>query len=129
MIRFKQIRIYPSNWTLDVYIAANHDKRRLSEIFHKKYGASVDYYYEEIVGNQVMSIQSTDLSESQGKLEIVMILCQQRLDVIVHELIHVIWHYSNNCGVEMTYQSQEWQAVLFEYLFEEVREFNTYKKL
>jgi predicted SprT family Zn-dependent metalloprotease len=49
--------------------------------------------------------------------------------VIAHELIHVMWHFAEECNLEMNYNSQEWQAILFEYLFTQCQFDNSFTQL
>ena len=46
--------------------------------------------------------------------------------VVVHELIHALWHIADYIGYKLTYETQEWQAILFEYLYSEVLDKNGY---
>lgn len=125
MIRFKEVRIQPTRWTLDVWIC--NKPQSLVDLFHKRYGASKEYYEEEMEANCVMHIDSTDKSELKGERRIIMILEKMDYYVLVHELIHVLWYTAKRTGCEMNYSTQEWQAILFEYLYKECVRIDEYK--
>lgn len=130
MIIHREIRYYPSLWKLDVFVLSYKDREKLSDIFHKKYGASKDYYLDEIDFKPcVITIDSTNWSELKGERRIVMILYNRNLSIIVHEIVHAVWHYSNGSKCAINHESQEWQALLTEYLFDEIRDFKEYKEL
>jgi hypothetical protein len=119
IIKFKEIKIQPTNWYLDVIICK--DKHKIAQFMHKRYGASVEYYEDELFTEFVSTISSTYKSECNGRKRIVMVLYDMNRGILVHELVHVLWHFSKNSGVNMCYDSQEWQAILFEYLYNECK--------
>lgn len=130
MILHKTLKIVPSEWELDVFVAPFEDELELCKVFHKRYGASAEYYAEEMgQGNWVWSIDSTDDSEMKGKKLIVMKLRKLDLGVLVHELNHVMWHYSRYSGAKLCYDSQEWGSLLIEYLFNQTYKEDSYQEL
>lgn len=130
MILFKNVRLWPSEWTLDVFVAPFEDELAFCDLMHKRYGSSPEYYKEEMgQGKWVWSLSSTDESELKGSKAIVMKLRDFNLGVLVHELNHVLWHFSKNSGVQLNYDSQEWGSMLLEYLFNETQDPATYQEL
>ncbi len=123
---FKQINLLPSEWQLDVWVCDN--PHNIADAFSERYGASKEHYLEEFYPNQVTRIDSTDESILAGRTQVVMQLASFDKCVLVHELTHVLWHYAAACGLEMNYESQEWQAVLFEFLFKQCTDKKSFTK-
>lgn len=121
-MKIKTIRIYPSVWTLDVILSSK--KKEYEIISQKRYGLVND----NINFNECNSIDTGKDCELKGR-RIIVVSFKNLKDksTIVHELIHVLWHASQYIGYSMTYDSQEWQALLFEYLYKEVLDKNGYK--
>ena len=113
----KEIPILPSAFKLDIIICSSVET--IANFANKRYGATVDYYRESISLNSCNQLNSTDASELKGHTRTVVILRRKSLDVMAHELIHALWFLASNIGYEMTYESQEWQAVLYEYMLRE----------
>ena len=66
--------------------------------------------------NECSDVYSGTSSELKGE-KVIVIVYDGRDFVLVHELIHAMWHFSRHSGVEMNHDSQEWQAILFEHLY------------
>jgi len=114
-MKYKEIRIYPSVWTMDVIIS--NSEKDLKNISEKRYGI----FDDPIMFNQCCSIHSEKKGELNCEKRVVLSLKSLKdKKTIVHELIHAIWHISEYVGYEMSYNTQEWQAVLFEYLYDEI---------
>lgn len=132
--QFKEIQLSPSMFYVDVFI--QKDRKKLLPIFNKRYGASEEYYDEKMSLDSVFDINCIDKSicrpecksTCEGHLRIVMVLESNAPYILVHELIHVLWHAAEAIGYGMNYESQEWQAVLYEYLFTECTK-NDFKKI
>ena len=132
MIRFKEIKLLPTEFNLHAYVVgdryshsiiSNKDRRLLADVFHKRYGAESEYYYSDLDRvDSVQTLNTTVKSESKGSTTIVMVISPY-LKSLVHELIHVLWHLSHTSGLDMDYNSQEWQACMYEYLFTELKDF------
>lgn len=132
MIRYKEVKLLPTLFSLDVYIVGDRyvndsmsikDRKTLSKILQDKYGSGYEYWYEEMEdANMVFTITSTKKSEYKGQVRIVMII-NPSLKVLVHEIIHAQWHLSKATALDMNYNSQEWQAVMYEYIFTEIKDF------
>ena len=127
-IKFKNIKLYPTFQTLDVWVYS--DSIKLAPAFVKRYGASVEYYSEELdqpkARASVRKITGTIKSEVNGAEKIVMILSGCEKSYIVHEIIHVISFLSELTGIEYNNKSDEWCAYMAEYLFNEISDFKTY---
>lgn len=120
-MKLKTIRIYPSEWDLDVIVGGT--KKDLENISKKRYGLTYDFP----VHNECTSIDSSKDSELKGRRGVVIILKSFNKAIIVHEIIHAIWHLSMYIGLEICYESNEWQALLAEYLFDEITNKEGYK--
>lgn len=122
-MKIKEIRVYPSIWYLDVIVADN--QKDLDYISKKRYGIKDD----PILPNECSSIDSSKKSELKGERRVVIsIKSLDDVETIVHELIYAIWHLARYIGYEIDYDTQEWQAVLYEYLYKEALDKNGYVK-
>jgi hypothetical protein len=117
----KVVDLRPFNeWKLDVFVGGTYDQ--LNEVFKARYGVEYDD-----TDNCVYSIESSMESELKGYKRIVMRLQSFDISVMVHELLHVLWHGSKWIGYEMKFESQEWQACMIEYLYTECKDRKTYE--
>jgi hypothetical protein len=138
-IRFKRIQLAPSEFELDVWIvdeprrAGNEIteiiKRSLSIKMSEEYGMPHQYYYDELLPdcNYVTAHSGIRKGMSGGTTRILMVI-NPDLQILVHELVHVLWYLSEHAKVKLTYESQEWQALMTDYLFNEIYEFDKLPK-
>ncbi len=112
-MKHKEIRLYPTQWMLDVWVCDDLDE--LAKSFAKVYGASVEHYQDMLSPNQVCWI-----GKPTGERRIVMNIEEANHAIIAHELIHVIFKLSDLSGIEVNQDSQEWVANLMHYLWEEM---------
>lgn len=117
MIKFKEIRLYPSEFTLDVYVA--EDVSLLKDIFKAQYGANEAFLSIMHKDMAIMFETSIDAS-MKGNRVFVLILSSLNPKLVFHELIHFMWQFADVSGVEMTTDSQEWQALFIEYITEQI---------
>jgi hypothetical protein len=117
-MKFKEIPLLPTKFLLDVWICDNLNE--LSEAFHVRYGASVEYYKGDLHPDAVQVIQSTVDSECKGSKMIVMNMQELQDTVVLHEVVHVVFKLSKITGIEISYKSQEWVAYFVEYIYEEI---------
>lgn len=115
-ILLKEIPLYPTSFKVDVWIGNINE---LPKLFHKRYGASIEYYEGMISHNQCMDLISTDNSELKGSHRIIVNMSRIVPGIVLHEMNHVIYYLSKITGVELNYQSQEWHSYMLEYLFNE----------
>ena len=112
---FKTVPLYPTLFHVDIWICNNQDN--LCEYFHKRYGASKEYYREELQSNQTTTITATLDSQLKGINTIVVNMDDWDNTIVVHEMNHVIYHLAEICGLEISTKSQEWISYMLEYLF------------
>ena len=122
----KEIPILPSEFKVDVIICS--DIKQIAKLAHKRYGETERWYEENLTINSCCAIYSKTKSDLKGHLRIVVILKNKSKDVLVHELIHALWYSAKYIGYEMKFKTQEWQAVLYEYLYKEAVK-NDYQKI
>jgi hypothetical protein len=96
---FKSIPLYPTAFFVDVWVCNNQDN--IGKYFNKRYGASAEYYKEDISNNQVCTLVSTDNSELKGYKAIVMRVNSWDNAIIVHELMHVIFYLAKETDIEV----------------------------
>ena len=119
-LRTKEVTLYPSPlWKVDVIVGGTYEQ--VNDYFKLRYGLEYDD-----TDNCVYTIDTASNSELKGHRRIVMRLQSLDKSVLIHELIHVIWHASKCIGWEMNYGSQEWQACTIEMLFNECVDTKTY---
>ena len=110
-----------SDWCLDVFYG---EWCTMSDLLSYYYGASREYYEEEMLDQHpsVFTVTSKADSHFKGQTRIVFTLpkVDYNSDIIYHEAVHVMWHYANNAGLEINYHSQEWQALLVEHIIREL---------
>jgi hypothetical protein len=122
----KTIRLYPTLFCVDVWIC--NDLEQLSKCFHKRYGAKSKYYKKILTPNQTCIIDSTDESELKGHRRIVVNMSEYDVLVLAHEIVHVLYKLNKCTDLELTKDSQEWQAYLTEYILEQSINKKSYKK-
>lgn len=122
---FKTIPLYPTAFHVDIWVCSDLDN--LCKYFNKRYGASIEYYQDEINENQTMTLVSTRKSELKGIRTIVVNVDSWNMSTIIHELSHVIFHLSKICGMETNYNSQEWFCYMLEYLYSNCQNDSTFK--
>lgn len=124
--KFKSIRLFPTLFYLDVILVEElieENKLLLVDYLHKRYGASKEYYLEDEESgkslNYVCMITSTDKAEVEGT-KVLLRLTELNPDIVVHEVIHILWKMNQLCDLEINESSEEWQAYTAEYLFSEI---------
>ncbi len=132
MIRYKEVKLIPTPFKLDVYIVGDRyndnritkkDRQGMAAILNSKYGHGYEYWYENTSKiNEVFHTIGDKKSEHEDTKRIVMIIgpC---IKTLVHEMIHVLWYLADASGLDMDYKSQEWQACMGEYIFTEIKDF------
>jgi len=119
---FFEVPILPSEWVLDVYVGLNEN---IPGEFIHRYGGSACEYSDLAVGSKmfVTDVRSTIDSVIGGDTRIVLCIEGDSYSdkILVHELLHVLWRYGKLSGCSVTDETQEWQSVLLEYLFEKVK--------
>lgn len=111
----KEIKLLPTHFTVDVWVCSDLDN--LAKHFNQRYGASLEYYKDEISPNQVWTLRATPKSELKGEKRIVMNVNSFDLGTIVHEVNHIVYHLAKLCQLETSYNSQEWVSYMLEYVF------------
>ena len=115
---FKEIPLYPTNYTLDVIVTQNKAK-------------AIKFMKPELCRYQVLdtvrTIASGNGSVLKGEIRIVLILETFDPAILVHELVHVLYRLSDRTGIELNQDSQEWQAIAMERLYNEALERKTYQ--
>lgn len=127
IVSFKEVCLYPTKFRLHVWVC--DDRYILAGLFHRYYGATVEYYTENLSKNQVATIDSSSDSVSRGHTVIVMNLSRLDMSVLVHEINHVIYHLGSVCGVEITKSSQEWTSCMMQYIYDSSCNIKEYEKV
>jgi len=117
-MKFKEIRLYPSLFYLDVFISK--DLGLLQKIFKKRYGLKkCDFKGTQI--NEVATIDSDKKSILKGETRIYTIIGSiKKHDIIVHEINHVLDHLNRLTNIDINESSTEWKSMFLEYLFTEI---------
>jgi hypothetical protein len=117
VLLFKEIPVLPSAFKLDVIIC--RDLKTVAKFCNKRYGATVEWYEENMHLDSCCALYSTKQSDLKGTLRPLVILEYKKAHIVAHELIHALWKLADCIGYEITIHTEEWQAVLYEYLFTE----------
>jgi len=127
MIRFKEIPLKPSLWTLDVVIGKNEQEVRT---FTSQRYQIPEYDFKDYqVVNTVTWLESGKDSILKGEKRILLTLQSFNKRILVHELVHVLWYYGDRTGCDIVRDTQEWQAIFVEWLFVEVLKKHNYEKI
>jgi hypothetical protein len=122
-ILLKEVPLYPADiWKVDFIVCGDNSK--VHKLFRERYG--IEYEYQR---NVCYTIDTALGSELKGETRIAVVLSSFNIEVMCHELIHVLWHASKCIGFEMNYGSQEWQACMFGYLLSHCMDKKTYTEI
>lgn len=125
MPKFKQIKLIPSEFILDVWIGRNYDVLNKYNKFYNLTG-------EDMIGKTENWVDTIYFLPKNGKRNTTRICLKitslQNKKVLVHEIIHILWHLSTVVGYKMVNDSQEWQAVLADWIYTEILK-NNYGEL
>lgn len=127
MIKFKEIPLTPSLWTLDVIIGK--DREEVMKFTMDRYDMKESEFVDAQLINTVSWLKSGKKSILKGEQRIVLTLGSLNERILVHELVHVLWYYGDRTGSEITVDTQEWQAIFFEWLYVECLKKETYKSI
>lgn len=121
-IKYKEIRVYPSDFIMDVVEAPKEDSKEMIEFLKERYSINTDEFFDS---HQTWDFCATIEPGTKNKVknQIRVLLCVDNLDradIVVHELVHALYRISDFLQLEVHYDSQEWQAVLMEFLFKEI---------
>lgn len=122
---FKEIPLYPTNYTLDVIVTQN--KAKAIKFMKHRYHVKKHKLKRYQVLDTVRTIASGHESILKGEIRIVLILETFDPAILVHELVHVLYRLSDRTGIELNQDSQEWQAIAMERLYNEALERKTYQ--
>ncbi len=123
----KTIPLLPTHFYLDVVITKS--TKKAIKYQHDKYGIPLHILESEPQQiNTVAVIESGKRIKVGGTTRIVIILHSFKPATLMHELIHVLWKTSKLSGVELTYRTQEWQALFLEQLYLQITDKSNYKK-
>lgn len=119
MLLNKTIKLEPTHWNLDVIVGTDLDQ--IAEYFTTRYGPPKEDHRKHAHGNWVTTMESSEESELKGENRIVLKLEDlKNKGIIIHELIHVLFHLQNKTAIEISYESQEWIAIFMERTWNEL---------
>lgn len=113
MVKIKEIKLLPSLWTLDVLYSKLIPE--IEKVAFEYYEINHDYFGDKCI-NSVTKAWS--FKDNQNR--IIMFIDSKRPGLITHELVHVLWRFADSVYLEINIDTQEWQAQLHEYLFNEI---------
>lgn len=102
---FKNIRLYPTEFEVDIWVCK--DIEFLSKKFHDRYGASIEYYKDELRPNATQTVVSTLKSELKGDKIIIVNVETFNTGIFLHELNHVVYYLYNIIHADLHYSAQE----------------------
>jgi hypothetical protein len=117
MIEIKNIQIAPTNFMLDVYLGEDVEDIavKLDEIYDWRFdNGDYSHIIEEMRARRGFTDEVYD-GEGIRRL-VVWVKDKDDLITIGHEVLHVTWYVQRFTGFNFSYESQEIQAYLFEYI-------------
>jgi len=123
MIKFKTFKLYPSEFSLDIWIG------EVSEItpYYLDFYGFINPSCEDrkIENNECAIIYAGHGSKAKGEKRIVIKLeSLSNLGIVVHEAIHALFDYSKLIGTKLEHDTTEWNALMGEYIFNEIMKDN-----
>lgn len=113
---FKEIRLLPTHFDLDVLVSSCEKTARL--FISERY---LDFPGDNEQVINTVNVLPLEVNNKQCEPRILLVLENLRdKAILAHELIHVLWALSELVGTEMSKDSQEWQAHMVSYLFQEI---------
>lgn len=126
MIKYKEIRLMPAEHKLDI-IEVEEDDKHLHAFLKARYGLPKSVTRDTNNIDCCRSVSSGRKSELKGEFRVVVLVRSLKdKPVLVHELIHALWFAADRIGLDMNYDSQEWQALLFEHMYKEATDKNNW---
>jgi len=128
-MKFKEVPLLPSNWMMDVVECSRKHADKLAIWMHQRYGLPMHLLEPDDI-NACHNIESGTNSPLKGHKRILVVVEDlKRDDIMVHELIHALWYYAKNTGSEMSFDTQEWQAIMYEYMYKQVNDPKEWEKI
>ena len=103
-MKYKEIKLQPSLWTLDVITGGT--LKKVNKFCKKRYGINDYVESEKDECSEVATHKKSDLKGERRIVIIIKSLKDKR--AVVHELIHAIWMFAKVIGYDMNYDTQEW---------------------
>ena len=126
MIKFKSIKLHPSDFKLDVWVG---DTLEVASYYLDYYGFSINRTEGNIGNNECALIYSSDKSKAGGEKRIaIKLVSLDDVGIVVHEMIHSLFEFSNVVNTELKYDTTEWNALMGEYIFNEIMK-NNYEEI
>lgn len=120
-ISFYEIALFPTDFLLDVIITKSEEVAR--EFIFNRYEELIGDFQvnpEEIFLNSILVLE-LPTNKKFSDTRIVLILEDLKDGATLsHELIHVLWALSDLVGIEINSDSQEWQAHMMSYLYDQI---------
>jgi len=110
---YKRIELPPTLFSLDIFVS--DDIEFITTKCSELYGKSKEFYKEELSFDIVW-----EQKDIEDKTRILLILQNYDIDIIVHEIVHVIFRLSDLTHIEVNTDSQEWVALMSEYIYKEI---------
>lgn len=112
----KTIDLYPSDFKCDIIITENY--KYLDKLGVERYGLAEDA--EPIRPDSCTTFITGINSHLKGRTIFVICLGSFRERVIVHEILHLLYQCSKEIGWEMGTESQEWQCLMLDYIYNQI---------
>jgi len=114
MSRTKLIKLKPGDWKLRLFIG---DPESVAKSMSKYFGYPSSYYLDDCNNPCVFECYDDTISETV----IVCYLPDYDNRVLVHECVHVFWHWCNCVGYNsVDYNSQEFCALFIEQVYNDI---------
>lgn len=125
-MKIKVINLYPSEFKLDVIISKTASEE-LTVYARNRYG--MPDTSKPLHPDECALFYTGHDSPLNGEKRFVICLSELSDRIIFHEIVHLMWQYCEETGSEMSTNTQEWQAIMFERVFVEIQDIKGYKKI
>jgi hypothetical protein len=114
-------KLYPTRYTLDLWLT--NDRRDLADAFNKRYGASKEYYMDELANTDfAATISPANLAEIKETRLVCVIENYHNMRTIEHEAAHLVFKLFDVVGQQVCDEIQEMFAIYLEYICDRIRE-------
>lgn len=123
-MKYKQVTLYPTTFTLDVWWGK--DRNQLNKCFEDKYGVGLTDLHPESFKFYNAFLVLIPLPDGENKMACVFDSIEP--DLVLHECNHVLNELCHSTGLEIGYQSQEWNSYFLGYLCESIMDKKSFVK-
>jgi hypothetical protein len=96
MIKKIEHQLLPTEFIVDIWQINYKDIKETASVFNKLYGASSDYYVEELLDGRPTVCEVNACGELK-EIRVVCILYDKSISTAIHEAVHISWRRLYTC--------------------------------